>query len=208
MLVFCASILESTPFWQDVLQNRGRPNAMPKNIQIILGPKLHWKITLFTCVRHWLVTAQKLSLLVYSTINKTNPWLGAHLCHRRFCPWGPSPGSPARCPGSWGGPTLAQCPPHRRPPPSRRRSPASHSGPCHRARFLWPAKCKQVTESVFFSSTRGGFGCFPLGSAPQKTVSTITKSSKPQFNWTWIVHQQKPKLLPLIEMTMLPNAAS
>lgn len=180
---------------------------MPKNILTIL----YWKITLFTCVRHWFVTFQNksvpLSSLVYSTINKINPWLGAHLCHRRFCPWGPFPGSPARCPGSWGGPTLAQCPPHRRPPPSRRRSPASHSGPCHRARFLWPAKCKRVTESViWFNKVRVWVFSIRL-SSPENRVHNHKKLQAPlQLNS--IAHQQKPKLLTLIEMTKLPNPAS
>lgn len=84
---------------------------------------------------------------------------GAHLCHRQFCPWGPSPDSPARCPGSWGGPTLARCPPHRRPPQSQLRSLAGHSGPCHLVRSLWPRNSKQMrNESVISDEHEEGFG--------------------------------------------------
>lgn len=67
-----------------------------------------------------------------------------HRCHRPFCPWGPFPDSPAQCPGSSGGPTLALCPPRRRPPQSRPRSPAGRSGPCHPARSRWPEGSKQT----------------------------------------------------------------
>lgn len=74
---------------------------------------------------------------------------GSHLCHRQFCPWGPSPGSPARCPDSWGDLMLARCPPHRRPPQNQRLSLADHSGPCHLVRSLWPTKSKRMrNESV------------------------------------------------------------
>lgn len=75
---------------------------------------------------------------------KVNPPPVAHLCHHPSGPWGPSPGSPGRCPGSSGGRRLARCPPRHRPPRSPLRSQAGRSGPCHLARSLWPDGNKRI----------------------------------------------------------------
>lgn len=97
--------------------------------------------------------------IIYKIGNKPKFNKGAHQCHRQFCPWGPSPGSPARCPGSWGGLTTAQCPPHRHPPLSPQQSPANHSGPCPLARFLWPATMGRYKLFIYNSIRMFGIWC-------------------------------------------------
>lgn len=107
----------------------------------------------------------------------------SHLCHRPSCPWGPSPGSLEQCPGSWGGPTLAQCPPRRRPLQSRQPSQAGRSGPCPLVRFRWPT---------------GAVGM--IGGGWEREIATVLKSWLGFWTSSW---SSEP---PMQSSAILPSA--